>query len=123
MGAGYARALRREVVDRFEPRVAPAPAGRGEWQIARFLEYADVELWRPWGSPDWPPHFFVPDIGPGTWILDLNAEVDDGRDAWNVRRKHTELVAYWLWRLQDQLPAVARRVTAQSRAARDPHDD
>jgi hypothetical protein len=103
MAAGFARDVRLDVVDRFEPRVAPAPDGEGEWRIARWLEYRDVELWRPWGSPDWPPHFFVPGIGRGIWILDVG---DAGDEGWDVRRKHTELVAYWLWRLQDQLPLL-----------------
>jgi hypothetical protein len=113
MGAGYARDLRLEVVERFEPRVAPAPDGEGEWRVARSLEYADVELWRPWGLPDWPRHFFVPGIGRGIWTLDLDDSGDN--EARDARRKYTELVAYWLWRLQDQVPAL--RAAAEPRVA------
>jgi hypothetical protein len=114
LGAGSAVDLRLEVLDRFEPTVAPSPDGSGAWRIARFLEYRDVELWRPWGGPDWPPHFFVPGIGPGIWVLDDSDRDLPSEPVWDVRRKHTELVAYWLWRLSDQLVALRAALEGQT---------
>jgi hypothetical protein len=103
LGPGPGSELRAEVLDRFSPRLAPAPGGQGWRPIARHLEYPDVDLWRPWGGPDWPPHMFVPGIGAGLWVL-VDDESKDG--GWNTRRQWAELIAYWLWRLRDELPLM-----------------
>jgi hypothetical protein len=103
LGAGAGSELRAEVLSRYSPRLAPAPGGEGWWPIARHLEYLDVDLWRSWGGPDWPPHMFVPGIGAGLWVLADDESKDEG---WNTRRQWTELIAYWLWRLRDQLPIL-----------------
>jgi hypothetical protein len=110
LSPGPGAELRAQVLDRYSPRLAPAPDGEGRWPIARHLEYLDVDLWRPWGGPDWPPHMFVPGIGAGIWVLAQDEIKDDG---WDTRRKWTELIAYWLWRLRDQLPLL--RAAAEKR--------
>ncbi len=92
--------LRDEVLDRYSPRIAPAPDAEGWVPVARHLEYQDVDIWRPWAGPDWPPHMFVPRIGRGVWVLAADEAKDQG---WNTRRKWTELIAYWLWHLRDEL--------------------
>jgi hypothetical protein len=111
LGPGPGSELRAEVLNRYSPRLAPAPNGEGWRPIARHLEYLDVDLWRPWGAPDWPPHMFVPGIGAGLWVL---ANDESGDEDWNTRRQWTELIAYWLWRLRDQLPLL--RAAARKRA-------
>jgi hypothetical protein len=112
LSAGFGVDLRMEVAERYSPRVAPAPEGEGWWRVARHLEYQDVDVWRPWGGTDWPPHMFVPEIGAGVWVL---SPEDAGGERWDSRRKWTELIAYWLWRLRDQLPNL--RAAAASRSA------
>jgi hypothetical protein len=112
LGAGPGAELRAQVLERYSPRMAPAPDNEGWWRIARHLEYLDVDIWRPWGGPDWPPHMLVPGVGAGTWVLAEDENKDRG---WDTRRKWTELIAYWLWRLREQLPLL--RAAAEQRGA------
>ncbi len=112
LSPGPGAELRAEVLERYSPHLAPDPNGDGWWPIARHLEYLDVDLWRPWAGPDWPPHMFVPGIGVGIWVLADDENKDDG---WDTRRKWTELIAYWLWRLREQLPLL--RAAAEQRGA------